>query len=331
MSRILSITFVWLVAGAASACGERASPLAAPADDAARLASRLTAEAASQLGSDGLLNLATAVQGTAPEISESRARELALVAGRSFGPMMRPALEADHGGPIDFGTLAVCPRAYYAASPVEPLPPDIPSYYHRLFGPRWLVSLCDRGGEQQVSIAVSALATELNIANGQLIYGGDSQHGAEFEILGIPRSLGELPISPERAVLLATDVAQPRRIAKVHQLVVPVPGTGFPQTAHWQLDLESFVPLRVATADASVTDRVVGQVLVGLKKFRKGNRVRVAAAAQPSAVDFEWRESARDGMTMAEVLALPRHAASVRLRSGTVAAFDDVVTPNQPR
>lgn len=331
MSRIPNIIFTWLVAGAVTACGERASPLAAPADDAARLASRLTAEAASQLGSDGLLNLVTVAQGTAPEISEPRARELALVAGRSFGPMMRPALEEDHGGPIDFGTLVVCPRAYYAASPVEPLPQEIPSYYHRLFGPRWLVSLCDGRGEQQVSIAVSALATELDIANGHLIYGGDSQHGAEFEILGVPRSLGELPISPERAVFLATDVAQPRRIAKVHQLVVPVPGTGFPQTAHWQLDLESSAALRVATADGAVTDRVVGQLLVGLKKFRKGNRVRIATAAQPSAVDFEWRESAREGMAMAEVLALPRHAATVRLRSNTVTAFDDVVMVTLPR
>ena len=52
----------------------------------------------------------------------------------------------------------------------------------------------------------------------------------------------------------------------------------------------------------------------------------LAASGQPTEIEFEWRESAREGMTQAGFNALAYHTARVRLLPDAVTSFNGVVS-----
>lgn len=129
--------------------------------------------------------------GIAGEITESRAREIAVAYWRSYESTLRITLARDRGAGIA-ATLSVCPRAYYAESGVEPVDPDMPQEYRRAFGAVWLVGLCS-STEQQVAVSISAEATSLQIRpDGRL---SNAQSG-DFFSMGVPRGMA-VPALPE--------------------------------------------------------------------------------------------------------------------------------------
>ena len=201
----------------------------------AALRAVVTGPAAAAVAVDGRFQLAAAPQSQG-EISSTTANEIASAWLRSHASMIRDFIEKTHGGSVNFSKLSPCGRTLYAQSPFQPLPSDVPAPYRRPFGSWWLVTYCDDGQRPTVSVAVSALATELRIANGKLTF--PSVSGNEIFALGIPSGhQGEYPISPEAAVQIAADQTGVR-VAKVPELVIPLTSDGPPQTARWRIALE---------------------------------------------------------------------------------------------
>ena len=115
------------------------------------LALSVTGEAAAALSPDGLFELAGPRVGNLPEISEAEARRQALAWARTFGPFNKGRMEKGHGAPIDFSSLSVCPRVYYAETPYGSLSPEAPSALHKFSGSMWMVPLCGANGSPRSS------------------------------------------------------------------------------------------------------------------------------------------------------------------------------------
>lgn len=316
-ARLVAVTAMTVVG---TACSDRAgsAPRVPDAEGPQSLALYLAGAAANQLQPDGTLrinNVQTA--GTRPQIDEDRAREIASAFIASHLQGLRAALEEDRGASIDVRTVSPCPRVFYAESAFEELPDDVPGIYHRMYGPWWLTTLCTPGGEPVVALGISAYATELGIAGGKLTYPDIS--GGEFRVVGIrPGDENLLPIPPEAAVRRAADMAS-RRIASVPRLVLRLPGSAYPQLAHWQLTLDSEAEFTIPGGEGSVRAR---DVFVGAE-VRSKPRVRRAAPNQPDAIDVEWRPSAVIGQTRDTPLPAPRTTRLAR-RPEIPVVFDEL-------
>lgn len=304
--RTATVTFLTLLA---LGCKD-GSPVAVEsrvAHDVPEVSPFVVGEAALALGPDGQFTIAAAPLSPArPEITESRAREIAQAFVTTHARGVRSSLERDHGGAINIDALHVCGRAWYAHSVFDPLSPEVPAVYHRLYGPWWLVTLCGGGERPQVSVAVSAYATELKIANGRLQYPAVSGH--ELRVLGIPSALSTgLPATPERAVEVAAR-ASGARIAGVPQLVA-APPTEYPQAARWSLRLERNVTLNAREPKGTaITTRHVNDVFVGTSLFSAPNQPQIAHADQPGSLQISFRAPAI-GMTREQIAALPTKTA----------------------
>ena len=238
-------------------------------------------------------------------LDEARAKEIARLWTRDYGPFMRGTLERDRGAPIVLSALMVCGRAYYAEPPWE-VAGHLP-FVRRAFGPKWLVSFCAPDGSSHVSVAVSAHNTHLKIEKDAIVWPGlgGGVHGGEFFAMGVPRGAEGLPVSPERAVEIAATMTG-RRAATVPQLFLPTHDTGPPQAARWRVSLD--LPATVVrSADGErVTTK---EVFVGLTSFiDRPPEVFVAApeSDQPTHVDMR----SPDGVGVPAVIRVMR-------RSGT--------------
>jgi hypothetical protein len=313
--------FVLMVAAVISGCGDDSRRLpAAPVPEADTRAALTTAVSA-ELDEQGLFRLGGPTAPPQPVIDESRARALALAFARTHVRGMQATLERDHGASIDVASLAPCGRVFYAETPFEPLPAEVPSFYHRMYGPWWLVTLCGRGRTAQVSVAVSGYADELQVIEGRLAY--PSVSGGEFRVLGIPRARHDaLPLSPERAVQLAAQLTK-HRVAAVPELVAPGPAF-YPQTARWHLKLEAPAAIRVRRGTQLVT-REAGDVFAGVVRFVLAAQPSLAAETQPEAVEVKWRPYATPGMKREEVLARPTNITLVRRRRDMPVAFEAAI------
>ena len=257
-------------------CGDQQSggAVVAPVSTAS-LATMLTEGA--RLNRSGEIQVAGPVATWLPQITLGRADSLAQGWVRAFASMDRSLLERQRSAPIHVPALRVCGRTLFARSAFDPLPSTLPAYIQRSFGPYWMVTLCD-GQAPAVSLAVSAYATELTLANGEVRFPIPSI-GEDFKWMGIPVGSPGLPLPPEEAV--ATMFAQiSRRVAAAPVLVIP--GNSIPQLARWHLRLDSTASFRTKNGIVREQDVYVG-------KLRAGDTVLARLApAQPDSITFQW-------------------------------------------
>jgi hypothetical protein len=151
-----------------------------------------------------------------------------------------------------------------------------------MWGSWWLITLC-AGREPQVSLAVSAEANELQIADGRLVFPFAS--GNEFFPIGIPTgNEGEYPLSPEAAI---RSVASTRvqLVSRVPELVMPPRFNGFPQAARWRIHFESPVSVKLRSKDL-----LAQEVYIGRDGLDAANAIReyVPSDEQPPAFTFHF-------------------------------------------
>lgn len=192
-----------------------------------------------------------ALSATYPEITESRAQQLALGLLRRFGDSWRDMLNHDRGGVVHLASLQPCAHAFYAATPYDSPPEGTHPFVRKVNGPQWLVPLCS-GGVEEVLIAVSAYATDAALdSRGRL-----SQAGlANFFAQGIPLGV-TVPISPEYAAEAASHLSGRKVSAVPYLLMRPHPYGG--AFAVWQIELEAPARLHAATRTRSLSELYVG-------------------------------------------------------------------------
>jgi hypothetical protein len=286
------------------------SAIVAP-NPTARLAMMLTGSA--RLNPSGEIEVMGPVPTEQPQVSASRADSLAQGWARVFAGMVRPSLERQRGAPLNIPALRVCGKTYFARSAFDPLPPALPGYAHRSFGPYWIVTICD-GQTPAVSLAVSAYATDLTLADGRV--GFPKSSGEEFKWMGIPAGSAGLPFPPEEAV--AAMFAQTgRRVAAAPELVIP--GHSMPQLARWHLRLDSTALLR--TKDGTVRQQ---DVYVGMRRAGDTLLARLAPT-QPDSVTFEWLSPPPQHWTGPGAPPRVRHSANAIRSSGMPVVFEPVV------
>jgi hypothetical protein len=253
------------------------------------LRAAVTGPAADAIGPNGQIQLAPPAGGQEDELTASEAVNFASAWARERAPMNRSWLERTHGAPINFKALKNCGRPLYARSALSAPPQSIPGPYRRIHGPWWLVTFCDEGGLPSVSIAVSAWVTEVTIEAGKLRFPRIS--GTEFVAVGVPVGhVGEYPMPPEMAVEMVAQQAG-KRIARVPELVTPLPSDGPPMLARWRLTLEGPATVRTESGMRAANEVFVSPTYVGGRDIATS----VAAPAQSAAIDLNWTPLPRVG------------------------------------
>lgn len=251
---------------------------------AGELAAALTGEAASHLRSDGTLNIDGAPAIGVPQIDADQAGRLAHVWALRSGSMVLRQLEQEHGGKVDIPSLHPCGRTLYAGSAFALLPPTEDPTVRRGYGPWWLVNLCGHAGDPEISVAVSALATDLQIQRGRLVFPDVAVTGEYFHWLGIPLGQASLQISPEEAVVGAASVTH-RRVAQLPELVIT--GIDLPGLARWHLSLDSSSTVLVhgggyrTAKDAFVSRDAAGRSLTTIAQPLQPDSVPVSYFVAP--------------------------------------------------
>lgn len=186
------------VLAATLACDAEPLAPAAKTVSATQLAVAVTGAAADSIDAAGQFLLADRTRQDGTEITEQRARELALAYWKTIEQELRIRAKRDRNGVPLSASLQVCPRAFYAESGYDPLPPDLPVEMRRLLGPVWLLGLCN-GRMQELAISVSSEATDLGVrADGtiSILKSGD------FWDVGVPVG-ARIPAWPENAAVAA--------------------------------------------------------------------------------------------------------------------------------
>lgn len=189
------------------------------------------------------------------EISGEHATLLATIWARQIGMMYNPLLSESRGVATDIRETSPCGRPLYARSPFA-LPTELPAPHRREFGSWWLITFCDAGSVPSVSIAVSALATELTVTDGRIRFPFLS--GNEFVPMGVPVGhQGEFPMSPESAVALIHG-ATGRRAAGAPELIAMTADAGTPHAARWRIPLDTAAAVVTGTEKREVRAIFVG-------------------------------------------------------------------------
>jgi hypothetical protein len=239
----------WCVALLVIACRDERAPTEP------RLASAwLTGRAAEALAPDGRFRLNAVQRHPMSEITSSQAVQIASVWTHTNGPWLQHAFEQDRNAPVDSRRVAQCGRVVYADTPYQDLPPTASHTIETVFGPWWLVTLCDERGPA-ISVAVSAFAKNLTVGNGVV-----TGIGNELFATGIPTKLSSVPMSPEEAVQLAVSETG-ARVSEVPTLVMG-PRPASPQTAKWLITLDR--PISIRGVHSGVT-RTASTILVGFE------------------------------------------------------------------
>lgn len=245
------------------------------------VASAVVGEAAMGLNASG--RFAVLQSNAEDELNSGQAVTLANAYTKQFLPYENKFLEKQRGGSIDLKSLGSCGRPLYAASAFEKLPDDVPLPQRRPFGAYWLVTMCARG-VPQVSLAVSALATDVTIENGQIHY--PFNHGGEFLTQGIPVGhQGEFPSTPEQAVVRAASFSN-RHATNVPDLIMPWITQGVPQEARWHVVLDAPADVRNGSKTQSTGVLYSGSVLE--MSGRATPTHFVADSEQPSTVSYSY-------------------------------------------
>jgi hypothetical protein len=163
----------------------------------------------------------------------------------------------------------------------------------KAYGSWYLVTLCGAGGVAQVSLAVSALNTDIGIENGRIVF--PRIHGNEFHWAPIAPDVGAAPLSPESAARAAFELSG-RPVTAVPTLTVP-PRPFAPQLAMWRIELDAPVDLTVAEGQHVATQILYARVGIA----RDAPVLYVAAAEQPAkvAVPIRQRRASTDTRALA--------------------------------
>lgn len=217
------------------------------------LRSHVAGEAAALLDANGHFQL-PAPQAQTPEISASRATDLARSYLTTFGKLADGTWEEQRGLKIASEQLRPCGRVTYARTSYEPLV-GRSLWAQKLVGNWWLVMLCD-GSSAQVLIAVSAHSVDVTIdERGRLVQ--PPVDGNNFMTIGI-RAGESVPIAPEAAVIEAATRGG-ARVTNVPEFVVR-PRPAAPWLGAWRVSYEK--PIQVtgmrSGITSSVTDLAVG-------------------------------------------------------------------------
>jgi hypothetical protein len=196
----------------------------------------LTGQAVEAVASDGHFRLHVVQRHPLDEVSSEEATRIAATWVHTNGLWLRHAFEQDRGSPVDPRHVSECGRVFYAETPYAELPQSASHTLRTVYGPWWLVTLCDDRWPA-ISVAVSAYSKNLKVTNGVV-----SGIGNELFATGIPATLPSVPMSPEEAVQMA--VAQTgARVSEVPVLMM-APRPESPQTAKWMVTLDRPVMIR---------------------------------------------------------------------------------------
>lgn len=187
---------------------------------------------------------------------------------------LRSIAEADRGRWIDPHFLLLCGDRYFAEAQVafvdeDPFSRDI--QLRRLFGPQWLVPLCNSRLIPEVIVQVAVDANPIRFGDkGPEPFEDYPYLITAWVARGLPDyAVTSLPVSAERAVTFAWDSLRVR-IAEVPRLVVR--GSAFQENGpfafhirigfaaycqRWRLELETDVQLRGLTTGTTASTREV--------------------------------------------------------------------------
>lgn len=173
-------------------------------------------------------------------VTAAQAKELALAYARTFGAYVKPDLERSHSKSIKLAALRAAPRVLFVESAYRPLPSETFMPLQKAAGPYYLITLLE-DGQPAVAVAVSALATDVTIREGAIVF--PRYYGNEFRINGINALTGNgAMISPEFAVESAA--------RSTGALVSNVPRLfsrgvyWWPQLGYWDVELDRDIPVR---------------------------------------------------------------------------------------
>lgn len=246
-------------------------------------------------------------------ISPESAGALAQAMVRTWGRYVDRSWEYQRGGPIDLDRLQLGERILYAETPYEVFPETYHPATRRHYGPMYLVPFME-GGEQVLTVGVSAYSTDLSIgSDGKVIR--PVLGGGWFYPLGtsIDTTKGPTrfrPLSAEEAVQMAVawSGARVTQVPRLTLMKVPYD----PNMAQWRVELDRGVPVRNRRTGERVDVR---EVYVGPDR-----KLRVPRAEQPIAESVTYIAGpttpgqARNEATLA-----------LRRREGFPLAFDEVV------
>ena len=212
----------------------------------------LTEEAMKSVGPDSRFTLDDQQElSTTPEIPYETARAQGIAWLATFGPGWQQLWDDGRGAHVDIATLSMCERSYYSRRAYDEIDVSHVTPVRRPFGPEWLISFCDASGDALVSLALSAYNTDVGIVDGRIRLTSFHQGGSFFTV-GVPKSMRELPISPERAACLAY-VASGKRVAARPELHMP-PRPTYTYASRWKVMLESPVVVQLADGRFLTTD-----------------------------------------------------------------------------
>jgi hypothetical protein len=253
-----------------------------PLPSPSAVASAVVGKAAASLDQSG--RFTQLQENASDELTAGQAVQLANAYAKQFLPLEHTYLEKQRGGAkIDLKSISACGRALYAASAFERLPEIVPAPNRRPYGSYWLVTLCAKGSPQ-VSLAVSAQATDLTIVNGRIQF--PFYYGGEFFSQGIPVGhQGEFPSTPEQAAVRASRLSR-RHVTNVPDLIMPAMGQGVPQEARWHVDLDSSTDVYIGSNKRSTDVLYTGSVIEGSGKTTPVHYL--AASEQPASVQFSY-------------------------------------------
>lgn len=273
-------SLAYLLSLFAFACADVHPPIAPALPTSA--AAFVTPEVAASLTTAGQFPTPTPLSLQYPQITAVRARELADAYRRIHMPQIALYLTEERGAPVVPSRLALCGRSYYAEPSLEPVAPDVNMALRRAFGPHWIVLFCGPGGDPQVSVAVAAFASDIEMVDGLLRY--TAQQGEYFLSQAIRAGEAHgLPLAPERAVA-AAGTATGRRTARAPRLIA-VP-RHYPQRGLWLVELDGPGLFQLeGIGNVSATT-----VFFGDHKGLGRNEFWLAAAEQPASYPFSWAE-----------------------------------------
>src|SRR5262249_4195242 len=125
----------------------------------------LTGNALNAVGGDGRFRVPIVQRHPNVEVTADQASKIATLWSHTSAPWIRPTLELDRGAPVDPRKVEQCGRIFYADTPYQDLAATASHFVNTIYGPWWLVTLCDGAGPA-ISMAVSAYSKNLKIVNG---------------------------------------------------------------------------------------------------------------------------------------------------------------------
>jgi hypothetical protein len=206
----------------------------------------LAESAAAKTGPDGRFVLAAPHSPDgAPIITPERAGQLARSFLLSYGRFLGPAWQRQRGAPVNWESLEMDPRILFAESPYQRFPDTYHPADRRHFGPWYLVHFSS-GGAPVLAVAVSAYATDLQIADdGRVV---EPFLGGEYfstVAVSLDPSVGPtqyLPVTAEEAAMhVASQTGA--RVAEVPRLVLR-DEQWHPVLAQWRVVLDRPVHVR---------------------------------------------------------------------------------------